>query len=238
MTDKPNNITLQVSDAGAMGAYVAWPADDGTRHPAIMVLQEALGVNRQLRSVADRFAHHGFVAIAPDLFHRTRPGYQATKLVRQEIMPLIHALTTDGLIADVRAAYDWLIDQETVDTEKIACVGFCMGGRATYLANSELPLAAAISYYGGSIAPALLDRAANLRAPHLFFWGGQDQGIPPEQHRAVIDAVRAAGKSYVNVEFSEANHGFFNEELEDRYNKPAATMSWAMAMEFLADALA
>jgi carboxymethylenebutenolidase len=100
-----------------------------------------------------------------------------------------------------------------------------------------VPLAAAISYYGGGIAPALLDRATHLRGPHLFFWGGRDAGIPPEKRRAVADAVRDAGKRFVDVEFSDADHGFFNEELE-RGNPRAARESWALGRAFLENALA
>ena len=70
-------------------------------------------------------------------------------------------------------------------------------------------LRAAISFYGGGIAPALLPRAANLHAPMLFFWGGLDKHIPQDQIRSVIDAVRSCGKPYINVEISDADDGFF-----------------------------
>jgi carboxymethylenebutenolidase len=228
-------VTLSPSDGGEMRAFVARPAGTGP-HPAIMIFQEALGVNAHLRGVAQRYADEGFVAIAPELFHREAPGFEADTLVMDVVMPLIRALTVDGLIADARATHEWLAAQPDVAPSKIAAVGFCMGGRAAYLANSSLPLAAAISYYGGSIAPGLLDRAAALHGPHLFFWGGQDKGIPPEQHRAVIDAVRSAGKSFVDVEFSDANHGFFNEQI-DRHHPQSARQSWALSTAFLLDAL-
>lgn len=229
-------LNLKVEDGTGMRAYVARPKNGGP-HPGMMVLMEALGVNAQIRGVADRYAEElGFVAIAPDLFHRIHPGYEAEALDRDVIMPMIRKLTTEGLLADTRAAYGWLTSQKDVDTSKIATMGFCLGGRAAYLANSALPLAAAISYYGGSIAPSLLDRAAQLHGPHCFFWGGIDQGIPPEQRRAVADAVRAAGKKFVDVEFSDANHQFFNERV-DRYNAAAAAQSWALGREFLRAAL-
>jgi carboxymethylenebutenolidase len=138
------------------------------------------------------------------------------------------------LLADMTAAHGWMTSDGSVERDKVAALGFCLGGRAVFIANSALPLGAAISYYGGSIAPGLLDRAASLHAPHLFFWGGVDKGIPPEQRRAVIDAVEAAGKRYVDVTFSDANHGFVQ---SDRYNAAAARQSWAMGLAFLEDAL-
>jgi carboxymethylenebutenolidase len=81
-----------------------------------------------------------------------------------------------------------------------------------------------------------LDRATHLHGPHLFFWGGRDPGIPPDKRRVVADAVRDAGKRFVDVEFSDANHGFFNEELE-RSNPRAARESWALGRAFLENAL-
>jgi carboxymethylenebutenolidase len=224
-------IPLDVADGSAMSAYVSRPSTDG-KHPAILVFMEALGVNSQIRGVADRYAREGFVAIAPDLFHRTRPGYEAAAIVMDEIMPMINSMTAEGMIADVSAAHAWLSKQSDVAPNSIAAVGFCLGGRAAFLANAELPLAAAISYYGGRIAPALLDYARRLHAPHLFFWGGIDAGIPPEQRRTVVDALRSAGKKFVDVEFSDANHAFFNEQV-DRYNAPAARQSWALSLAFL-----
>jgi len=236
MHARSNRITVVADDGTEMSAYVSFPPGDG-QHPGILVLQEAMGVNSQLCGVADRYAALGFVAIAPDLFHRVSPGYNASTLEMDVVMPLIKALTTDGMLADARAAHAWLVSQPNVDAQKTAAMGFCMGGRATYLANSVLPLAAAISYYAGSVAPSLLDRAASLHGPHLFFWGGKDTSILPEQHRAVADALREAGKSFVDVEFSECNHGFFNEQWVERYNADAARQSWAMGVAFLRDEL-
>ena len=121
----------------------------------------------------------------------------------------MQALTPDGLIADATAAYDWLQKNPRVLPNATASVGYCMGGRMSFLANSALPLKAAISYYGGGIAPSLLPRVPQLHAPMLFFWGVLDTHIPPEQIRAVMDAMKEAKKTYVNVEFSDADHGFF-----------------------------
>jgi carboxymethylenebutenolidase len=225
------------TDDGAMRAFVARPDGPGP-HPGLLVFQEALGVNAQIRGVAERWAREGYVAIAPEMFHRVAPGFEESVLDMGVLMPLLKSLTTDGLAADARAAHAWLAARDDVDASRIAAVGFCMGGRAAYVANSELPLAASISYYGGSIAPALLDRAARLHGPQLFFWGGRDTNIPPEQHRAVVDAVRAAGKRFVDVEFSEANHGFFNEQIPGRHDPAAAAQSWALSVAFLRSTLA
>jgi carboxymethylenebutenolidase len=230
-----NRATIGVGDGTDMSAYVARPVGSGP-FPAMLVFQEALGVNRQIRGVADRFAALGFVAVAPELFHRFAPGFETQTFDRDAFMPLIQKLTIEGMTADVVATHRWAATQADIRTDKIAAVGYCLGGRAVYLANSEVPLAAAISYYGGGIAPDLLDRAPKLHGPHLFFWGGLDPGISPEKHRAVADAVRGAGKRFVDVEFSDAQHGFFNVEIE-RGNPRAARESWALGRAFLENAL-
>ena len=230
MNIKTSWIDLSV-DGEKMRAYVAQP-ENAAKAPAMLVLQEALGVNAQLRGVTERYAQAGFVSIAPELFHRVKAGFEASQIVMDEIMPLINSLTSEGLVADCKAAYEWLTQQANVDAKRVSAVGFCMGGRAAFLANSELPLACSIAYYGGRIAPALLDRVKNLHGPQLFFWGGIDKGIPPEQRRAVADALREAGKLFVDVEFSDANHAFFNEQA-DRYNQAAAEQSWALSQAFL-----
>jgi carboxymethylenebutenolidase len=219
-----------------MQAYVSRPATPGP-HPGIIVLQEALGVNAQLRGVADRYAKLGFVAIAPDLFHRVKPGYESDELNMEVLMPLIRAMTPGAFAMDTAAAYTWLTTEGGVASDKVAAMGFCMGGRAAFVANTVVPLAAGISYYGSGIAPALIDRVPKVHGPHLFFWGGRDKGIAPEQRRAVADAMREAGKKFVDVEFSDCNHVFFNEQQPARYNDAASKQSWALGIAFLSNAL-
>lgn len=231
-------VQLSVSDGTTMRAYVA-RADAGAparKGAGLLVLQEAFGVNAHIRDVADRYARQGYVAIAPELFHRTAPGFDGNYDDFPSVMPHIQKLTPEGLIADARAAHDWLTSQGQAAPGRTGAVGFCMGGRAAYLANTALPLAAAVSYYGGGIAPGLLDRAGSLHARQLFYWGGKDRNIKPEHHRAVADALREAGKPFVSVEFSDADHGFFN-DARPAYHPAAARESWALTLAFLADAI-
>jgi len=207
----------------------------------VLVIQEAFGVNGHIRDVAERFAREGFVTVAPELYHRTAPGETFAYNEFEKVMPHMRALTEEGLSADLRASYGWLTSNNCVQSEAIAAVGYCMGGRVSFLANAVLPLKAAVSYYGGGIAPnptgpGLLGHVGELRAPVLFYWGGKDKHIPPEQRRAVVDALSAAGKSFVNVEFSDADHAFFCDQ-RPSYNEPAARQSWALTLAFLRDNL-
>jgi carboxymethylenebutenolidase len=223
-------VELPVADGTRMAAYVARPKDSEA-HPGLLVFQEAFGVNHHIRNVAERFAAEGYVAIAPELFHRTAPpGFEGSYTDFAAVMPHLKAVTTETAEADIRSAYDWL--RSSAKANEISSVGFCMGGKVSFIANSIVALRAAVSFYGGGIAPGLLDRAAKLQAPSLFIWGGMDKHITPEQRRAVTDALSAEKKIYVNTEFSRADHGFFCDE-RAAYEPHSAKQAWALTLEFL-----
>ncbi len=227
-----DNVELDVADGTRMAAYVARPEGDGP-HPGLLVFQEAFGVNHHIRSVTERFAAQGYVAIAPELFHRTAPpGLEVSYTDFPSVMPHLKAVTTETLELDIRAAYEWLTSNAQVKANEISSVGFCMGGRASFVANSVVPLRAAVSFYGGGIAPGLLDRAAKLQAPSLFIWGGLDKHITPEHRKAVTEALSSQQKIYVNAEFSRADHGFFCDE-RAAYEPHSARQAWALTLEFL-----
>lgn len=226
------SIELKVEGSTPMGAYVARPAGGGP-HPGLLVFQEAFGVNSHIRNVTERFAHEGYVAIAPELFHRTAPlGFEGNYKDFPSVMPHYQALTNEAAEANVRATYDWLHSNSQVKQDRISSVGFCMGGRVSFLANSVVPLRGAVSFYGGGIAPGLLDRAAKLHGPSLLIWGGLDKHITADHRKAVADALTAQRKTYVNVEFSNADHAFFCDE-RAAYEPNAARQSWALTLEFL-----
>ena len=245
MTDTPTQdihtetVTLTVPDGTTMPAYVARPAGFGSR-PGLLVFQEAYGVNAHIRDVTERFARVGYTAIAPALFHRTDPAFEGSYTDFGAAMPHMQALTDAGQAADIQAAHDWLVAAQGGQKSAVGSIGYCMGGRTSFLADALLPLQASVSYYGGGIAPGpqprfpdLLGRVGNLHAPLLLFWGGQDGHIGPDQVRALEDSLRAAGKPYTQVTFSEANHGFFC-DARAAYEPNAARQSWALTLAFLA----
>lgn len=233
---KIETLSLKVDDGTTMRAYVAQPQGSG-KFPGMLVFQEAFGVDKHIRDVTERFAKEGYLAIAPELFHRTAPpGFEGNSADFQSVMPHVQALNDKNLEADVRAAHDGLLRQSTIDTQRIACVGFCMGGRVSFLANLVLPLGAAISFYGGGIAksergPGLLERTEQSRAPIFLFWGGKDKHIGPEQRQAVSQALREAKKTFASMEFADADHAFFN-DTRPNYNKGAAEQAWALSLAF------
>lgn len=234
---KKEFVTLNVADGTQMRAYLAQAAA-ARKSPAILVFQEAFGVDKHIRDVAERLANQGYVAIAPELFHRTAaPGFEGNSSDFQSVMPHVMALNDTKLEADIHAAHEALLHLSTVDAQRMASIGFCMGGRVSFLANLVLPLQAAISFYGGGIAksergPGLLDRAAQSHAPIFLFWGGQDRHIGPEQREAVASALRNAHKTFASMEFADADHAFSN-DTRPNYNQAAAKHAWALSLAFL-----
>ncbi len=229
-------ITLSVKNANDMDAYVARPWGNGP-FPAVMLFQEAYGVNNHIRKLADKIAGEGYLVVAPELFHRTAPaGFEAPYGDFAVVMPHYQAMTTELIIDDVQATYDWLAAQDNVRKNKIGCVGFCLGGRVAFIANSAVPLAGSISFYGGG-THMVADLASKLHGPQLMFWGGKDQHIKPEHVQTVVDALKAAGKDYINVEISYADHAFFCDE-RPSYHPQAALEAWGMTKAFFKNKLA
>ncbi|MBC7544361.1 MAG: dienelactone hydrolase family protein [Candidatus Sericytochromatia bacterium] len=229
------DVTLQVSDGTSMGAYLARPEGAGP-FPGVLVFQEIWGVNPHIRSVADRLAERGYIALAPELFHRTAPGFQAPYTDPDPGYNHMQQMTGAGITADLKAAYDWLMVDPICDGDRIGTLGFCLGGRVALMANLLLPIQASVSFYGGGIAQTLIGQLATLHAPALFFWAGNDAHIPPTDVQAVLDALRQADKDYVSTEFAKVGHGFFCDERAS-YDAAAASQAWALAQAFFSSHL-
>lgn len=230
---KTEYVNLTVKDGSSMRAYVAHP--EGRARAGLLVFQEAFGVNAHIRDVTERFAREGYLSISPELFHRTAPGLEAGYTNFGEVMPHMQALTQEGLAADITAAYEWLKKGEAKDL-KIGSTGSCLGGRTSIQAALTVPLDCAVSYYGGGIGPSqmfpsLMDRLKDLKSPTLYFWGGLDAHIGPDVVNAVTQALHDAKKDFVNVEFSQADHGFFC-DARASYNPVAARQAWSLTLEF------
>jgi carboxymethylenebutenolidase len=215
--------------AGAMPALLAGPDGAGPL-PAVIVVQEAFGLNDHIKDVAKRVAAEGYVALAPDLFYRGGKGRTAGYGELPKALGLMGELRDDGIVADVGEAIAYLERQPSVRADRIGITGFCMGGRVTYLAACALPqkIAAAVPYYGGGIP---IDRTAGLRAPVLAFFGDQDPFIPLDQVRALEAEAKKQDKRVEVVVYPGAPHGFFCNE-RDSYRAEAAADAWTRTKAF------
>lgn len=231
-----NNVTI----ASGLGGYAAVPKGNGL-FPGALVFMEAYGVTGHIRGVCDRLAEKGIAALAPDFFHGEIIPYADS----QAAMAKIPTLKDEMLLQESVAGFDWLAAQGKVRGDALGVIGFCMGGRLAYLINCRYPsrLKAAVSFYGGAIAPeaAGLDRfgrtppigeTASMQAPLFLGYGADDQGITAAEHARVVSALSAAKKRYVLSVYPGAGHAFLCEE-RSNYTPAAAALAWRDAVEFL-----
>jgi len=226
---------LEVATAdGAMGVYDAVPATPA--RAAVVVVQEAFGVNPHIRAVADRFAESGYRAVAPHLFHRTGdPELSYTDI--DSIRPHMQALTEPGLLADLDGVLRYLAEGG-FEAARVGIVGFCMGGSVAMFAGSRFDLGAAVSFYGGGVVearmgmPSLLEVARELRCPWLGLYGDLDQGIPVEQVEALRSAAATASVDTEVVRYPEAGHGFHCDARPSAYHAASATDAWRRTLDW------
>ncbi len=208
---------------------------------AVIVVQEAFGVNAHIRSVADRFADEGYLAVAPQLFHRDgSPEIPYDDFA--SAMPLMANLTMQGITNDLNATTDFLATLG-FHAANIATVGFCMGGTVAFFAATLGTVGAAASFYGGGVAtgrfgfPPLVELAADLKCPWLGLYGDLDQSIPVEQVEALREATNAVSVPTEIVRYAEGQHGFHCDARPDAFNEAAASDARARALGFFAEHL-
>ena len=227
-------VTVSVP-GGQMDVYEATP--DGAATRAVVVIQEAFGVNRHIQSVVRRLADAGYHAVAPALFHRAGGGCidDYDNLDFNEVIALFEGVTDDTVLGDVDGALTVLHDAGFTD-DRIGTVGFCFGGRATFLVAARRSLGAAVGFYGGGIASkgvlpfaALIDEVPTLRTPWLGLFGDQDASIPVEDVERLRDALGAAPVPTEVVRYPDAGHGFHCDARAD-YHEASAKDGWARAL--------
>jgi len=233
------DVTLSTPD-GTMRTYEALP--DGPARTAVIVIPEAFGLNGHIEDVTERFAAAGHRAIGLDIFHRSGGG-TAPYDDFAKVLPLFEGLTDDGLLDDIDAARAHL-QAAGIGDRAIGIVGFCFGGRTTFLAAVRRSLGAAVGFYGGGIVtgrfpqfPPLVDESASLQTPWLGLFGDDDQSIPVddvERLRGALDEHTTVAHQIVR--FAGAEHGFHCDQ-RPSYNLDAATDAWARTLAWFGDHL-
>jgi carboxymethylenebutenolidase len=219
-------VKLKAGDGHELDAYVAKP--EGKPLGGLVVIQEIFGVNRHIRSVADKFAAEGFLAVAPAIFDRVEKnvelGYEGADM--QKAMGFAQKLKIDDAVKDVDAA---LACAQKATGKPVGVVGFCFGGTLAWLCATRLKPAAVVGYYGGQIAKFA---GENPHVPVLLHFGRQDTHIP----EADVAKVQAAHPE-VEVYWYDAGHGF-NCDLRGSYNEAAAKTAFERSLAFLKQNLA
>lgn len=226
---------------GPMRLYEAKPP--GEARGALVVIQEAFGVNPHIEDVTRRAAAAGYHAVAPDLFHRSGPGAVVEYGNFEKVMEYFKDVSgDDAVLTDVDAALAHLRAAGHADSN-IGIVGFCFGGRVSFLVALRRALGAAVGFYGGGIVtgrfpqfPPLIDDAASLPTPWLGLFGDQDASIPVEDVEQLREALRAAKVDTEIVRYPDAGHGFHC-DLRSDYRPDDAADAWRRALDWFASHL-
>jgi carboxymethylenebutenolidase len=228
----PKTVTVDL-EGGEMPLYDAEP--EGPVRGAVVVLQEAFGVNDHIKDICRRFAKEGYRTVAPHLFHRSGDPVLDYSSI-EKVMPHMQALTEPGLSADLTATLSYLTSAR-FSSQSIGVVGFCMGGSVAFFAAARHPLGAAVTFYGGGVAegrfgmPSLIEMAPELKTPWLGLFGDMDHGIPIEDVEALRSAVAEAPVPTEVIRYPEADHGFHC-DARPSYHEPSARDAWAHTLEW------
>ena len=227
-------VTIKSFDDDEFDGYLAMPASG--YGPGIVVLQEILGVNRYMRSVADWYAAHGFVALCPDLFWRLERGVQLTDKGDdwKKAIELYLKLDEAKAVEDCAAAVEFLRHDSSC-SGRVGAVGFCMGGNLAYLLSVRFKPDCAVGYYGVSIEKRL-DEAENLANPLLLYIAERDKFCPPEA-QAQIHAALDPNPLVTIYDYAGLDHAFGRVGGE-HYDAAAAELANLRSLEFFVSNLA
>jgi carboxymethylenebutenolidase len=228
------DLVFEARDGNRLAAFAARP--DEPSDVGVAILPDVRGLHRFYEELALRFAERGYEAVAIDYFGRTAgPGKRGDDFPYREHSS---ATTPEGVQADIAAAVERLRSPEGGGCAAVFTVGFCFGGRHSWLAAAaDHGLAGAVGFYGrpgpgqdGTPGPA--QRAAEMTVPILGLMGGADQGISAEDVAHFDEALDAAGVEHELVTYDGAPHSFFDRRAEDFAD--ASADAWERVLSFFA----
>jgi carboxymethylenebutenolidase len=205
----------------------------GTPRGAIIVIQEIFGVNAGIRAKCDTLAAKGWLALAPDLFWRVKPGIDLDPDVPDQFKQALGYMgqfKPDDGVRDIEA----LIRAARTSLGsggKVGIVGFCLGGRMAYLAATRTDIDASVAYYGGGI-DGHLDEAHGIANPLLLHFAEQDHFINAAARAKIVEALKDNPRVTIHT-YAGVDHGFAT-EIGNRRTEPAASEADARTEAFFA----
>jgi carboxymethylenebutenolidase len=232
------NYLMVGTPSGSMPVFAAAP--ESGKCPVMIVLQEAFGVNDHIKNVCRKFAREGFLALAPEIYHRKGQHITVPYGNREAIMPLLGTLSNEDILSDIRDVISFLPELSNADTSKVFTIGFCVGGFASLLAATELPLTGAVSFYGGGLVrpregfhlKPFVENLPESHCPLLLFFGEQDASIPESDRFEVRRVLDENHVPHEMIVFGEADHGFFCDERKT-FHPESARMAWEKTLNWL-----
>ena len=220
----PKRITLTSKSGTPIEGEISLPGGDSKR-PGVVLIQEWWGLNDHIRSILDRLANAGFIALAPDLYHGT-----VTKDFA-EAEAMMKALNWDKALDEIGGAAAYLHAHDRC-IGRVGVTGFCLGGALTFATATHYPdlISAAVPFYGLPTEAARAD-FSKVRAPIQAHFASRDQWAKPELAEVIKEEVERHGQK-MELHVYEADHAFANDTRPDVYNIEAAKLAWKRAMEF------
>jgi len=226
-------VSLPTS-GGTMPVFIATPEGRETPHPVVLVMQGMHGVEPFEIDFAGRLAAEGYVAAVPDLFHRRGGAFSEDELQKRR-----RSLTDPEVISDVEATLSYLKQQSYVSPERIGILGFCMGGRVSYLMAGTSPeIKVAAVFYGGGIfqgekGPAPIDLTANIKCPVAVFDGEEDHRPTPQDIKNTEAALKQHGIAHEIHMYPGVGHGFMSRKRPDAAHQTAQDDAWKQLLRWL-----
>jgi carboxymethylenebutenolidase len=225
-----DDLTLTAADGNTFAAFLTTP--DEPARVGVVILPDVRGLYHFYEELALRFAERGFAAVAIDYFGRTAGVEKRDEDF--EYMPHVEQTTDDGVQADAHAAVEGLRERGAT---AIFTVGFCFGGRASWVAAaSGHGLAGAIGFYGGPTrergGASPVDRATRIECPILALQAGDDPNITAEDNAAFERALTDVGVEHEIISYDGAPHSFFDRK-QDQFQE-ASDDAWRRTLDFIA----
>lgn len=202
--------------------------------PAMVVVQHQWGVDEFMQSITARLAQAGYVAAAPDLYHRDGPECTDDVIARRS------RLSDRKVINDVHASVKFLRSQPAVDENRLGIIGFCMGGRVAYLmAAASSDFKASVVFYGGNTfrawgrdLPSPFERTSEIHCAVQGHFGADDQNPSADDMRKLDLELTKFDKKHEFYSYPDAAHAFMDHTRES-YRRHADEAAWPRTLEFL-----
>lgn len=219
-------------DGSPMPLYLSVP-ESGGPVPGIVVVHGQSGLENFIKDTTHMLALQGYVAAAPNLYHRDGPDCKDDNPVRKA------RLRDTGIINDIQTTIGFLKSHPRVNADKLGIVGFSMGGRIVYLMSAaSRDLKAGVMFYGSGImvpfgeGPAPFERTREINCPIQGHFGAEDKNPSPEDMRQLDAELNQFGKAHEFHTYANAGHAFANTG-SSNYRPHAAALAWPKASEFL-----
>lgn len=224
------NVTISALSGGSFSAYLAAP--NTQPRAGIVLIQEILGVNQNMRQTADDYAKEGYLVLVPDLYWRLEPGVELDSEIKEQWakgFELLRAFDIDSGVEDLKASLAFL-RQHPSSTGKVGSLGFCLGGKLAYFMAARTDADANVSYYGVDLDKNLAE-AAKIQKPLLLHMGENDEYVLPNAQANIQKALK--DNPLVTIyRYEGVSHGF-GRAGSSAYRQAAAELAHDRTLAFL-----